>query len=671
MFERQLRTIGASFNCVDSAAFAEQGLGAIENARLTIICGHDDYWTASQRRALHSYVNSGGRVLIAGGNTCWWKVDWLEGTLYGKKRDGETSERVDSAPAHAGPEVAGPRVSLKALLLKLFGFHGEDRRVNTTPPERDVGRDLGAWRSVDRNNPEENTFGASFEFGGYPMGAHWCQLERVYSRRFSNQEIDRGFALYVADSDHPVFTDTGLSNGDAFGQESGLVNIEVDAIPWEMDNPPDFESDASLAAEFSARMAIRPLATARVFRPRRPIGAHRITTCAEASLGQGRIINLGSIGWLNALNTNTVANRIFVNAVAYLLGRDLPVGQSDEFQPRENDLFTPKLLEPVVETAATGGAVSFSHLAPLNSQRTILVNGISRSGTTLLTTILDGHPQVSMAYEVLPGPVAGPLGEKAEKILTLAGEMLPTAHDINADGADYISFFKAAREIDAGMAMLMRNARRGGLDSSAMFEIFDYCASIGISSLMSTESRHFLAALVMETKRKASDCDISGLKYGLLERSDVWHFPDPLFVIVVRDPRDVLASRKALKWPIGEVQLVCNQWNRMLASFDNNVSPGEHDVVIVNYEALVEDPDKCVASILDALEVEGTYGVAGFEQRAAAAEIDGVNISPVDMWRGEISQARIGRYRTILQADEVDEIEKRCNRYMRQLGYLD
>ena len=28
--------------------------------------------------------------------------------------------------------------------------------------------------------------------------------------------------------------------------------------------------------------------------------------------------------------------------------------------------------------------------------------GISRSGTTLLTTILDSHPDVSMGYELLP-----------------------------------------------------------------------------------------------------------------------------------------------------------------------------------------------------------------------------------------------------------------------------
>ena len=38
----------------------------------------------------------------------------------------------------------------------------------------------------------------------------------------------------------------------------------------------------------------------------------------------------------------------------------------------------------------------------MNLSNNIFVCGISRSGTTLLTTILDSHPDVSMGYELLP-----------------------------------------------------------------------------------------------------------------------------------------------------------------------------------------------------------------------------------------------------------------------------
>lgn len=40
-----------------------------------------------------------------------------------------------------------------------------------------------------------------------------------------------------------------------------------------------------------------------------------------------------------------------------------------------------------------------------SAMRHVIACGYSRSGTTLLTTILDAHPSVAMGYEILPNPL--------------------------------------------------------------------------------------------------------------------------------------------------------------------------------------------------------------------------------------------------------------------------
>ena len=47
--------------------------------RLLIVVGHSEYWSASMRERVHTFVENGGNVAILAGNVCYWQVRFEDG----------------------------------------------------------------------------------------------------------------------------------------------------------------------------------------------------------------------------------------------------------------------------------------------------------------------------------------------------------------------------------------------------------------------------------------------------------------------------------------------------------------------------------------------------------------------------------------------------------------
>jgi hypothetical protein len=45
---------------------------------LVVSAGHDEYWSEAARMRLEDFVARGGNLAIFGGNTCWWRVQYVE-----------------------------------------------------------------------------------------------------------------------------------------------------------------------------------------------------------------------------------------------------------------------------------------------------------------------------------------------------------------------------------------------------------------------------------------------------------------------------------------------------------------------------------------------------------------------------------------------------------------
>lgn len=101
-------------------------LSALDNTKLLIIPGHNEYWTRQARLNLDSFISKGGHVANLSGNTAWWQVRYSD--------DGN----------------------------KMISY-----KSSSLDPINDPLLKTDLWTTAALNYPIADTFGADFPNGGY------------------------------------------------------------------------------------------------------------------------------------------------------------------------------------------------------------------------------------------------------------------------------------------------------------------------------------------------------------------------------------------------------------------------------------------------------------------------------------------------------------------------
>ena len=146
----------------------------IENYKVIIIPGHNEYWTRKARRNFDKFVNNGGHSLVLSANTMWWQVRYFE--------DKMVCHKIDS--------------------------------LDTTVPD---SLKTVKWTNDLLDYQTINSIGADFNRGGY------------------GEREDRGWDGYKIISSSPLFENTGIKIGDILSIPSkeydGLPVIFKNEIP--------------------------------------------------------------------------------------------------------------------------------------------------------------------------------------------------------------------------------------------------------------------------------------------------------------------------------------------------------------------------------------------------------------------------------------------------------
>jgi hypothetical protein len=221
---------------------------------------HDEYWTAEMRAMIDGYLKYRGVLLIMAGNVCWWRI-WAEG-------DNIT---VDKEP--------GP---------KCFHYytHGE---------------------------PEEQTFLMSYRFGGYAVDQAQRKPSIVSNvRDLSETQIQEAGGIEVVLPDHPLFEGVTLGPGGAFGADVPVLYREIDGIPLKPDGSVDrnwYDAD-----DVEPKIIAVGLTVAKS----RYMALDRAGVVAEAVIGRGLVLHMGSFGWsLGLVKKNEAVKRVVLNAYRY------------------------------------------------------------------------------------------------------------------------------------------------------------------------------------------------------------------------------------------------------------------------------------------------------------------------------------------------------------------
>ncbi len=287
----------------------------------------------------------------------------------------------------------------------------------------------------------------------------------------------------------------------------------------------------------------------------------------------------------------------------------------------------------------------------------VLACGMSRSGTTLLTTILDSHPDISMGYELLPvdlPPVADTI-----KLLDAAIE------ESDGDSGTCGDLLRA-KDFKSLGTFVKRCART----LTTAEELRGICCAFeseGCDSFDGLEMRTRLSLAVVQNKMRKEGTTSCGFK---INSPSVSAFdsviPDGRFIYILRDPRDVVASHFANDFD-RTLEHICKAWVNYVEKFDAFAEANPSRTSLVRYEELVAAPEETLARAFEGVGLEFTPEMLRFFDSKASVHRTGHQNA--DKLKRDFFTTSVARWEQDLSLEQIVEIERGCSSWMERFGY--
>jgi hypothetical protein len=291
----------------------------------------------------------------------------------------------------------------------------------------------------------------------------------------------------------------------------------------------------------------------------------------------------------------------------------------------------------------------------MEPMRHAFVCGYSRSGTTLLATILDSHPRISMGYELVPSglpalPAAAALLRRA-----LAEEPADPAAVLRRDPAT------------ADLGLFVIHSGWALVPPTELADLLDAEAAAGRADATGTRKAARLAMAVVERKRTKEGTALTGFKlqtsrFGIFQRA----FPDGAFFCIVRDPRDVVASQLGRGFK-RSVERIAGHWRDYYERFHRFSRLHPRRSLVLRYEDLVADPEPQYARIFGLLGLEYGEEVRRYWDSKASVHNTRHNNAPA-VGRQPFTTS-VSRWREDLQPADLATVERVCRRAMTRFDY--
>ena len=297
----------------------------------------------------------------------------------------------------------------------------------------------------------------------------------------------------------------------------------------------------------------------------------------------------------------------------------------------------------------------------------VFVRGMSRSGTTLLTTLLDAHPEVAMSYEIYPVLIRGRQrqseGTPAEYDDLDVTELLGILAQPEKEWLKVLNE-RSLKDIRTFFA----RALRGGLSSNEIVAVLEAHDRRGLSLSDDDGRMAFVEGLALQ-KMKNQGKKRWGCKFG--GRYDLYSskWPDAYFLNIVRDGRDVLASQKntgSFKPVVGKF---ARSWKQSNLDFREFSKSGNVKAMEVKYEALVQEPEKETIRICDFLEIPFRSEMLDFHKKDLTIFEKPMGHLSLERVSVPVDASKIGRWKSDLTDEELATFYEVASDAMDELGY--
>lgn len=291
----------------------------------------------------------------------------------------------------------------------------------------------------------------------------------------------------------------------------------------------------------------------------------------------------------------------------------------------------------------------------------VLLGGENRSGTTLLSVLLDSHPDLVVGPELdfLEPVDVGPHILEACDLLAaedpvVLGPGTDTADPYWYDGAHFVKQCDRFGVPIPVLQDLVRGAmKETGTDLS---EFTDRCRLIEI---------------IGEYRRSESGVRRWGIKLQRkINRIDQFaeYWPQAHFVHIVRDGRDLAASHLvSVPWGFTTITEAAEGWVSVVER-PPLVAPADAYLEI-RYEDLVREPRKVLGQIVDFLDLPWHDSLLRHWQLPHSLFDAPWGHPAAEAAARPLSTARIGRFREDLTEAQVAEFERVAGDQLRRLGY--
>jgi len=286
----------------------------------------------------------------------------------------------------------------------------------------------------------------------------------------------------------------------------------------------------------------------------------------------------------------------------------------------------------------------------------IFVRGMSRSGGTLMATLLDAHEQVAMSYELYPSLLEIPD---------------PSTDGIRAaiQGLDPDKWRKSLKTIDdKNFRTFVARLPRGGLQPEGILDLFANYLDAG-SDFSTIEERLRFLQTCGQLKASHESKQRWGTKISGGYEDLAQAFPDCTIINMVRDGRDVLSSMLhtgSFKRTPAEVG---NSWSKGFHRFVKFAETGSVSAINVRYEELVTDSEKVLRGVCEGAGLEFSDRML----RHTELDLTIFNVSHLSGPRlaVPIDASSIGRWKRDLEPAQLAEYMAEAADTMAELGYLD
>lgn len=280
----------------------------------------------------------------------------------------------------------------------------------------------------------------------------------------------------------------------------------------------------------------------------------------------------------------------------------------------------------------------------MNQEKPVFVRGLSRSGGTLLCTILDAHSDLAISYELYPNML---LLEKASNLAV-------------SDLSDFLDALVASRQIKdipiqafplPSYRVFFLRLERGGVSKVEAENLLAQALKQGITFTTRDACSNFVKTCCSLKMTKCGKLHWGAkMNNRISDYLDKW--PKAKCIDIVRDGRDVAASQLELGSFGKSVEQVADSWRKTHERFLTYQASHPENVRVIKYEDLIFDSENSIQKLCEFIEIPFDVKMMNYHKEDLTL-FEANHMSKKNVMSG-INSKSVGKWKNVLSHDQVN-----------------